>query len=116
VVFAPIVAFFAAFMFAALAMVITSFVRTINHFNFYFTGAITPLFFFSGIVFPLKNLPPFLQKIAEIFPLVHAIRWVRAISFNRLEFSLVWDALYIIVFLMVFVFLALKLLSKRLLD
>jgi lipooligosaccharide transport system permease protein len=42
---APFVGFLTALMFASLSLLITSFVKTINHFNFYFTGFISPMFF-----------------------------------------------------------------------
>jgi len=54
---APIVGLMAGLMFACLALVVTSYVKTINHFTFYFTGCITPMFFFSGVVFPISRLP-----------------------------------------------------------
>ncbi len=115
-VFSPIVGFFTAFMFAALSLFITSFVKNINHFNFYFTGLLTPMFFFSGIVFPLTNLPDFMQTIAEIFPLTHVARIVRALCFNSFNVNLLIDVLYIIVFIIVFGFLAVRNLKKRLIS
>jgi lipooligosaccharide transport system permease protein len=115
-VFSPIVGFFTAFMFAALSLFITSFVTNINHFNFYFTGLLTPMFFFSGIVFPLSNLPAFLQPVAEIFPLTHSARIVRAFCFNSYSAYLLLDVLYIFVFILVFGFLAVTKLKKRLIS
>ena len=113
-VFSPLVGFFTAFMFAALSLYVTSFVKNINHFNFYFTGLLTPMFFFSGIIFPLTNLPVFMQYTAEIFPLTHVARIVRAFCFNSFNIYLLLDLLYIVVFILVFGFLAVKKLKKRL--
>ena len=48
----PINGFFTGLMFAALALYVTSFVQTINHFNFFITGLLTPMFFFFGDRFP----------------------------------------------------------------
>ena len=45
---APLVGFLTGLMFGTLSLWITSFVKTINHFNFYLTGIISPMFFFSG--------------------------------------------------------------------
>ena len=115
-IFSPIAGFFTALMFAALSLFITSFVTNINHFNFYFTGLLTPMFFFSGIIFPLSNLPVFMQVIAEIFPLTHAARIVRAFCFNSFNVNLLLDALYIIVFIIIFGFLAVTKLKKRLIS
>ena len=96
--FAPVAGFFTGLMFAALSLYITSFVTTINHFNFYFTGLLTPMFFFSGIVFPLTDLPPYLQTIAEFFPLTHSVNIVRAFCFNTFHYSLIFDVIYMMVF------------------
>lgn len=114
--FTPIGGFLTGLMFAALSLFITSFVTTINHFNFYFTGLLTPMFFFSGIVFPLKEMPKVMKIAAEFFPLTHAVNIVRAFCFNRFSGRLYWDLLYILVFIVVFGFLAIKRLEKRLVS
>jgi len=110
---APVAGFFTGLMFASFSLFITSFVTTINHFNFYFTGLLTPMFFFSGIVFPLDSLPSYLQKAALIFPLTHSAVIVRAICFNRLSSDLFFNVAYIIIFTCVFTHLAINRLEKR---
>jgi lipooligosaccharide transport system permease protein len=115
-VFTPFVGFLTGLMFAALALFITSFVRNINHFNFYFTGLITPMFFFSGIVFPLEGLPPFARWMAAIFPLQHAVNLVRAFCFNRFAPTLLLNLLYILVFIVFFGTLAIRRLNKRVIS
>lgn len=112
----PIGGFFTGLMFASLSLFVTSFVKTINHFSFYFTGLLTPMFFFSGIVFPLDNLPPVLQKVALIFPLTHAARVVRAFCFNRFDAGLLLNAAYIIIFIIGFGYFAIRRLEKRLIT
>jgi lipooligosaccharide transport system permease protein len=111
---APFGGFLAGLMFAALSLFITSFVKTINHFNFYFTGLLTPMFFFSGIVFPLENMPGFLRVIAQILPLTHTVAIVRAFCFNRFHVGLFLNLLYIAGFCVVFFYLSIRRLKKRL--
>jgi lipooligosaccharide transport system permease protein len=111
---APLVGFCNALMFGAMALLITSFVKTINHFNFFMTGVISPMFFFSGVVFPVGNLPDAIQPIAEIVPLTHSVRIMRSICDNEYSSTLLLDALYIIVFTLVIGALAVKRLKKRL--
>lgn len=113
---APFIGFLTALMFACLSLLITSFVKTINHFNFYFTGFISPMFFFSGVVFPISNLPAKLQPFAEAVPLTHSVRLVRAICTDNYRWALGWDLLYIVVFIAVVGFLAVKRLKKRLVS
>lgn len=109
------VGFITGIMFAALSMFITSFVNNINHFNFYFTGLISPMFFFSGVVFPIENLPRALAYVAEIIPLTHVVRTARAFCVpGLLNFGLLLDLVYCILFTIVFGWLAIRGIKKRL--
>jgi lipooligosaccharide transport system permease protein len=113
---APLIGFITAVMFGAFSLLITSFVKTINHFNFYFTGFISPMFFFSGVIFPTSNLPRFIQPVVEIIPLTHSVRLVRAVCTNHYRLSLAGDLLYVIVFILVVGFFAIRRLKKRLVN
>ena len=115
-VFCIIVGFFTAMMFAVLSLLVTSFVNNINHFNFYFTGFITPVFFLSGIVFPLNTLPKLLELFAQIFPLIHSVNLMRAFCFNQFELSLIGDIFYIITFILIIGFLAIKRLRHKIIT
>ena len=113
---APLVGFITAVMFATLSLLVTSFVKTINHFNFYFTGFISPMFFFSGVVFPIKNLPAFIRPFAELVPLTHSVRLVRAVCTNNYHLHLLLDVLYIVLFILIIGFFAIRRLKKRLVS
>ncbi len=113
---APFVGFFTGLMFASLSLFITSFVKSINHFNFYFTGFISPMFFFSGVVFPIENLPPQIRPVAELVPLTHSVRIVRSICTNDYRPILLFDMFYIVLFIIVFGYFAIKRLKKRLVN
>ena len=115
-IFAPIVGFLTGLMFATLSLIITSFVSNINHFSFYFSGFLTPMFFFSGIIFPLEKLPKNIVWIAEIFPLTHSAKIVRAFYFNNFNFNLIYDFIYTIGFILIMGFIAIKLMKRRLID
>jgi lipooligosaccharide transport system permease protein len=84
-------------MFGALSLVVASFVQNINHFNFYFTGFLSPMFFFSGTVFPIDSLPRALRPLAEILPLTHAIRLTRSLAIARFSPVLLADLAFLIV-------------------
>ena len=111
---APLVGFCNALMFAAMALLITSFVKTINHFNFFMTGIISPMFFFSGVVFPVDNLPEIIRPVAEIVPLTHSVRIMRSVCDTDYRAVLLWDAAYIILFTLIVGFFAVRRLKKRL--
>ncbi len=114
--FVPFIGFITAGMFATLAMLITSYVKTINHFNFYFTGLLSPMFFFSGVVFPVSDLPAKIRPFAEIFPLTHSVRLARAVCTNRYSPHLLLDLLYIIIFTLVMGYFAVIRLRKRMIS
>lgn len=114
---AALVGFICGVMFGTLSMWITSMVRNINHFNFYFTGLLSPMFFFSGAVFPLENLPKSMQYVAETIPLTHVVRMARAFCVpNQLGTYLLGDLLYCLVFIVLTGWLAVRGLSKRMID
>lgn len=111
-----IVGFFTGIMFAVIALLITSFVSNINHFNFFFTGFLSPMFFFSGVVFPISNLPPVLRTVAELFPLTHVVRPSRAFDTGTFP-DIVWlDILYVIVFTIIIGWLAIQRLNRKLIS
>jgi lipooligosaccharide transport system permease protein len=112
----PLVGFLTGVMFATLSLWVTSFVKTINHFNFYLTGIISPMFFFSGVVFPISNLPGYLRPLAEIMPLTHCVRLARAISVGEYSLSLLGSLGYAVVFIAIMGWLAIRRLRRRLIH
>lgn len=113
---APLLGFVNALMFGAMALLITSFVKTINHFNFFMTGVISPMFFFSGTVFPISDLPRAMQIVAEIVPLTHTIRIIRSLCDEQCPAILLWDMAYIAVFTGICGWLAINRLKRRLIK
>jgi lipooligosaccharide transport system permease protein len=115
-VLAPLVGFLTGILFGAISLLITSFVKTINHFSFYFTGVLSPMFFFSGVVFPLSSLPKILQPIAWIMPLSHPMALARALCTGRFHGGLWLNLLYILSLTAVTCFFAVRRLRKRLVQ
>ncbi len=109
----PLFGFLVGLMFGTMSMFVTSFVKVINHFNFYFTGLLSPMFFFSGVVFPLSQLPGGLQWFAELVPLTHPTRLVRNLCNGRYDCILLLDLAYILAFILLFGMLAVRRLQKR---
>lgn len=104
----PIVGFFTGLMFASISLLVTSVVKNINHFNFFFTGFLSPMFFFSGVIFPVSNLPKFLRPAVEIVPLTHSVRLVRAFCVGEFNAYLVYDVLYIALFIPIVAYFAMR--------
>jgi lipooligosaccharide transport system permease protein len=113
---AGIIGFLTGVMFASISLFVTSLVSSINQFNFYFTGFLSPMFFFSGVVFPVANLPSYLQPVAEIFPLTHSVRIVREIARGRLTSLAAIDIGAIALFTLAAAFFAIRRLRRRLIQ
>lgn len=114
---AALVGFLCGIMFATLSMWITSLVKNINHFNFYFTGLLSPMFLFSGAVFPIENLPKGIRWVAEAVPLTHVVRLARAFCIpDGLGSYLLIDLSYCTIFVLITGFLAVSGIKKRLID
>ncbi len=111
-----LVGFLTGVMFATLSLFITSFVKNMNHFSFYMTGLLSPMFFFSGVVFPIQNLPKALWPVAEIFPLTHSVRLARAMILSQYSARLLWSLLYIVVFSTAMGILGVRRLKKKLVQ
>ncbi|MBN1781895.1 ABC transporter permease [bacterium] len=112
--FAPVIGFLTGIMFAAISLTVTSFVKNINHFNFYMTGVLSPMFFFSGVVFPVKSLPAVLQPVAEFMPLTHVVRLVRALCQGSYQTILLLDMLYVLVVSLIMGIIAVRRLKRLL--
>jgi lipooligosaccharide transport system permease protein len=54
------------------------------------------MFFFSGVVFPVENLPTVVRPITEILPLTHPVRVTRAFSTGEFNPILWWDLGYML--------------------
>lgn len=114
--FAPLIGFFTGALFASLSLLVTSVVNNINHFNFYFTGLLTPMFFFSGIIFPIENMPAVLRVVARILPLAHAVSLTRAGWFASWKPELLLNMLYMAAVTLLLGAWAIRRLRRRLLG
>ncbi|MFZ5653903.1 MAG: ABC transporter permease [Pseudomonadota bacterium] len=72
----PVVAL-AGFAFAACAMVITALARSYDFFLYFFTLVLTPMLLTGGVFFPREQFPEWLQRLAYLLPLPHAVDLVR---------------------------------------
>jgi lipooligosaccharide transport system permease protein len=75
----PILIFLVGFLFASLGMLMTAISPNFDYFNYFLELVITPLFFMSGIFFPLSKFPGWMKAAADISPLTHAVELSRAL-------------------------------------
>lgn len=102
-------------MFSSIALLFTSLAPSIYSFNYYFTLFMTPMFFFSGVFFPLDTFPPVVQHLAWILPLTSVANLSRALISGNLGTSALWELMIIIGLVTVFFPLSLYSMRRRLL-
>jgi lipooligosaccharide transport system permease protein len=112
----PFIAALEGLMFASLSMVVTSKVPTFDAFNYYVTLGITPMFFFSGVFFPLSRLPLDIQAVAWLSPLTHAVQPIRALVLGDIYPGLTWDVVWMVAVTFVLLNLALAFMRQRLIK
>jgi lipooligosaccharide transport system permease protein len=102
-------------MFASIALLFTSLAPSIYSFNYYFTMFMTPMFFFSGVFFPLDSFPPLVQNLSWIAPLTPVANLSRALMTGDLGAGAWWGLAIVIGLVAVFFPLSLYAMRRRLL-
>jgi len=81
--------------FAAVGLLFTSFIDTIDLYSYYYTLFVTPLFLFSGIFFPVGRFPGG-DTVAWCTPLYHAVRLHRGLAQGPLATEHAVSALWLV--------------------
>jgi lipooligosaccharide transport system permease protein len=103
-------------MFAAMALIVTAFVPSYDYYAYYFSLVISPMFFFSGIFFPLSSMPAWVENLAWFFPLTHAVNISRALAAGAPHIGLLADVTWMAVFTLICAWIAVKLIKRRLIK
>lgn len=110
----PIVSFLGGVLFSSIAIFYTSLVPSFYSFNYYFTLFMTPMFFFSGVFFPLTNFPKIVQNISVIIPLTPVVRLARALVWGEFHVDLLLSLAIIIGLSILFFSISLVTMRRRL--
>ena len=101
--------------FGSLALVITAMARSYDFFMYYFTLAVTPMFLFCGVFYPLHSLPAFAQDIAQVLPLTHAVALLRPLLTGQLPQEVLYHLGVLLLYTVIPYLIAWRLLVRRLL-
>ena len=74
----------AGITFASIGLVFNAVAKGYDFFTYYFTLVITPMTFLSGVYFPIAQMPPWLQGIAQVLPLKAAVDLVRPLVLGNI--------------------------------
>jgi lipooligosaccharide transport system permease protein len=75
--------FFAAMVFSSMALIVNSVARGYDTLSNYFVVVVTPMVFVSGVFFPVKQMPGWLQAIAQWLPLTAAVDLMRPLTLGQ---------------------------------
>jgi lipooligosaccharide transport system permease protein len=109
-------AFMGGLAFGAIGMFFTGIVPTIDLFNLPIFLFITPMFLFSGTFFPVSGLPGWAQELSLAFPLYHLVELTRLVSLGRSEAAPLFSIVYLVLFALLFIFLSLRYMRKKLIK
>jgi len=100
--------------FAAVGMAATTFMRSWQDFD-YVALFFIPLFLFSGTFYPVNAYPTWLADLVRVTPLYQGVQINRALSLDQLHLSLLLNAAYLAVVVVVGYAIASRRLSRLLL-
>jgi hypothetical protein len=76
--------FLVGLCFGAFGLVMNALAPGYDFFTYFFTLVLTPMLLFSGVYFPVAQMPPWLADIASVLPLSHAIDIARPLMLDRI--------------------------------
>lgn len=111
---APLIGGLTGIIYGSMALIVTSYVKDINNFNFYVTGCCTPMFFLSGIIIPINELPRVMQVISYWVPLTHSVAIIRGLILGSVGGAQFADLAWLMVCIPLVMSLAILRIRKRL--
>ncbi len=109
-----VVVLIGGFAFSAMGMCFTAVVKNIEMFNLPVFLFITPMFLFSGIFFPLEQLPAWARALAWCLPLTYLVSALRTLALGMPLTGLAKDIFILSLIGLVGVHLSLVLMKRRL--
>ncbi len=91
--------------FIGLGLIFASKMRDIHGFSLIMNFVIFPIFFLSGALYPLKNLPVWIQYLSYLDPLTYGVDGLRGVLIHVSSFSILFDFAVLVGFSIVMIFL-----------
>ena len=113
-ILAPFAVALVGFAFALLGLIVTASIPTMDLYSYFFTLFITPMFLFSGIFFPIEQLPDAIQPVAWFTPLHHGVELLRSLCLTGNAAAAAGHAAWLAVFSLLLFPPAMNLLRRRL--
>ena len=88
--------FLMCWLFSAFGLLLASWAKNYDSFIYVQSGVIIPLSLFSGTYFPLTQLPDFLQDLAYLSPVTHAIEATRVLGAGSIHSGVFLNAAFLL--------------------
>lgn len=89
-------AFIAAASFSAMALLLTSVVSRREQFDYVMGLIVMPMFLFSGIFFPVSQMPWTVRWVFQVVPLYHAVELLRGLTTGHVTPVLLWHLTFLV--------------------
>ncbi len=109
-------AFLGGLAFGSIGMFFTGIIPTIDMFNLPIFLFITPMFLFSGTFFPISGIPEWASIFSLVFPLYHLVELTRFLCIGAMESNPIFNLGYLLAFILVFGYLGLAVMKRRLIQ
>jgi lipooligosaccharide transport system permease protein len=107
------VVFLMALCFASMALIMTAFSRSYDFFLYYNTLVVMPMLMLGGVFFPLQRMPALIQGLSQLLPLSHTVAIVRPLVTGMPVNQPVVHLLVLAGYTAVALWLAIRLLRRR---
>jgi lipooligosaccharide transport system permease protein len=82
--------------FGAIGMAFTALIAKIDLYSYFFTLFVTPMFLFSGIFFPLDQLPGWVSVAAWFTPLYHLVNVIRELATGPAVLPVIGNSVWLV--------------------
>lgn len=110
----PLVLFLSGLLFAIMGLTWTGLAKAFDHFNYYFTLILTPMFVYSGVFYPLEGMPDWVREIIWFTPLIHVVNLARGLVLGQVGSHLLVDLAWVVGFIILFINFPIVLIRHRL--
>jgi len=108
--------FLVGLCFGAFGLVMNALAPGYDFFTYFFTLVLTPMLLFSGVYFPVDQMPAWLQAVSAALPLSHAIDIARPLMLGKVPSGVALHVAVLLAYSAVAYYIALLLTRRRLLK
>jgi lipooligosaccharide transport system permease protein len=101
---------------ASIAICYSALSRSYEFFNFFFTLFLAPMMLFTGIYFPIEQLPSWFANFFLLFPTTHSVAINRFLFYGGDYMKPILGSLFLLAFVPVAVMVASRLVKRRLIP